>query len=401
MRLLRGLRISLRALLAHRARSVLAATGVAVGIAAVFVSSAVGEGARAEVLQGLGTMGTRLLVVRPARIKKTTVRKEISGFVTSLTQEDALAIEGLPAVASMAPIVEGAVKIKNELGVVATKVLGTTSAFFRARSFELEEGRLFDEEEDRGLSRVAVLGGRLGRALFAGKTPVGQSVRLGGVAFEVIGQLRAKGVAADGADADNQVFVPVRTALRRVFNSRSLTAIFIGVQSSEELLPVERAIRSLLGERHHRRADFEIQNQLRVLMAQRETDRWLTLLTSGLAAVSLLIGGTGILALMLLSVQERAAEVGLRRALGARPRDILFQFLAEAVVLAVAGGLAGIALGALSAWLVSLATQWPTRVSPAALLLSLATAAGVGLVFGVLPARRAALLPPVRALGME
>ena len=231
---------------------------------------------------------------------------------------------------------------------------------------------------------------------------MGQNVRMAGATFAVIGVLAPKGVAADGADADNQVFVPIGTALHRIFNSRSLTAVFVGVRDTIDLDPAERQIRALLRERHRleRRSaadDFAVQNQLRFLSAQRQTTRVLAWFTSGLAAVSLFVGGTGILALMLLSVRERTPEIGLRMAVGARRSDILLQFLAEAMVLAVAGGIAGVVLGAMAAWGVALATGWPIRASVAAVLTSLATATIVGVGFGSFPARKAALIPPVAA----
>ena len=199
MRFLRTLRPSLRALLAYRTRSLLAASGVAVGIAAVFLTSAIGAGAQAELLGDLGAMGTRLLVVRPAQIKRSTARKDLRGFVSSLKLEDAKAIGELPRIEAVAPSVEGPARVKTARGVVATQVLGTTSAFFRARHLEVGQGRLFDEEEEGGATRIAVLGGRLARSLFPAESALGQVVRIGGVGFEVIGVLALKGVSADGA----------------------------------------------------------------------------------------------------------------------------------------------------------------------------------------------------------
>lgn len=406
MRRWRALGPSLRSLLAHPVRSALAAAGVAVGIAAVSTTAAVGRGAQAEVLGSIGTLGMPLLVVRPSQVKQATARKQLRGFVSTLKVDDSSAIAALPGVAAVAPSVEGPARVKADQGVVATTVLGTTASFFRARGFELAGGRLFSDQEDCELAPLAVLGGRASQALFPGEDPVGREVRLGRVRFEVVGALKLKGVSGDGADADKQVFIPVKTALRRVFNSRSLSRVFIGVRDERDLEGVEGRVRALLRDRHglDRRElpdDFAVQDQQRLLAAQKKTARSLEVFTLGLAAISLLVGGTGILALMMLSVRERTPEIGLRMALGARRRDILVQFLAEALALALVGGMAGAAVGAAGAFLVGQATGWKTQVAPGTLLVALGTSAAVGLLFGVLPARKAALMTPVGALGLE
>ncbi len=406
MKALRSLRLSLRALFGHKARSALAATGVAIGIAAVFVTDALGQGAQAELLKNFGSLGTQELVVRPAQLKKTPARRQVQGFASSLKLEDWAAIAELPGLAAVAPITEGAAKIETEQGLVATQVLGTTSAYFRVKHFQIGEGQLFDDAANQAAPRVVILGGRIARTLFPDGNAVGRDLRIGGSAFEVVGALVPKGAAADGSDVDNQVFIPLRTAMRRVFDSRSLSAIFVGVRRSADLSAAENQIQELLRERHQlekrgRPDDFTIQNQLRAIATQRQITRPLTFFTTGLAALSLFVGGTGILALMLLSVQERRSEIGLRVAIGARARDILWQFLAEALVLALAGGTLGVGIGAAGTWALALVTRWALRVSLQAVLISLATAASIGLVFGALPARKAALLPPARALSLE
>jgi putative ABC transport system permease protein len=405
MRILRTLPPSLRALLAHRVRSLLAATGVAIGIAAVFLTSAIGQGASSEMEKSLGAMGTRMLVIRPETVKKTVARKELQGLQSTLKLEDYQAIRELPLVSDAAPVVEGARKIKVGQAVVSTKVLGTTSAFFRIRDFQVARGRLFDGEEDEGHARlVVVLGGELAASLFPQEDPAGQEIRIGQVRFEVVGTLVAKGVAADGADADNQAFVPVGTAMRRLFDLRSLGAIFVRTSDPGGLDLLKANIQELLRERHARRDrpdDFAVQDQRRFISAEERTLRPLGWLTSGLAVLALLVGGTGILALMLLSVRERTPEIGLRMAVGARPRDVLLQFLAEALVLALLGGVAGIAIGAAGTRILAWATHWPLRVSVGAIAVSFATSAAIGLLFGAIPARKAALLPPVQALSLE
>ena len=406
MKALRNLRISLRALLAHKARSALAATGVAIGIAAVFLTSAIGQGAQAELTHTLGTMGTQLLVVRPAQLKKTPARRQIQGFASSLKLEDYAALSELRGIDAAAPAAEGAVKIETESGLVTTQVIGTTSSYFRTQHLELSQGQLFDDDEAGGAPRVAILGGRIVRSLFPSGDAIGCDVRIAGAAFEIVGALLPKGAAGDGSDIDNQVFIPVRTAMRRVFDSRSLSAIYVGVRRSEDLNAAEAEIRALLRDRHllERRGrpdDFTVQNQRRTVEAQRRITRPLALFTTGLAALSLFVGGAGILALMLLSVQERRSEIGLRVAVGARRRDIVMQFLTEALALALAGGTLGVALGAAGTWMVRIITHWSVQVSPQTVLVSLVTASSIGLLFGALPARKAAQLPPAQALTLE
>jgi putative ABC transport system permease protein len=405
MKALRNLRVSLRALLSHKARSALAATGIAIGIAAVLLTTALGQGAQTELTRAIGTMGTRLLVVRPAQLKKTPARRQIQGFASSLKFEDFTAINELPDIVAAAPLVEGAVKIETYSGLLATQVIGTTPAYFRAQHLELAQGQLFDDEI-QSAPRVVVLGGRIVETLFPDGGAVGRDVRIAGATFQVVGALTKRGAAGDGSDVDNQVFMPLRTAMRRVFDSRSLSAIFVGVRKSEDLDPSEHLIRALLRERHRldRRAnpdDFTIQNQRRSVEAERQITRPLTWFTTGLAALSLFVGGTGILALMWLSVQERRPEIGLRVAVGARRRDIIIQFLTEALLLALAGGTLGITLGTVGTWMIGFTTKWSLHVSPETVLVSLAISSGIGLLFGALPARQAAQLKPARALNLE
>jgi putative ABC transport system permease protein len=402
----RNLRSSLRALLAHRLRVVLVLSSVAMGVAAVVLTSALGKGAEAEVRRGIEGLGTNLLVVRPAEVKRLVARKTVQGLQTSLEVGDAEAIAELALVEQAVPGTDGALRVKAGNGAVVTSVVGTTPAFPDVRRFRVRSGRFFDTEDDRAARRVAVLGARIEERLFPGEDPVGRSLRIRGVPFEIIGVLEAKGVQADGSDEDNQVVIPLRTALRRVFNATWISAVFVSVRDPERMGEAEAEIAALLRERHQlertgKPDDFAVQNKTRFLAAQRETIASVTLLTSGLAGLALLVGGTGILALMLLSVKERTGEIGLRRAVGARPRDILVQFLAEATVLALGGWLTGVAAGALGAGAFAFGTDWSVAVPFEALLASLAMASVTGLGFGAVPARKASLLPPIQALAAE
>lgn len=396
----RTLRLALRALLAHRLRVVLALSSVAVGVAAVILTSAIGKGAQGEVLRGIEAMGTSLLVVRPAPAKRSVARREVRGFMASLKAEDAAAIAELDLVREAIPAVDRGLRVKAGSGAVVTTVRGTTPAFPDVRNFQLRGGRFFDQEDERTARRVAVLGARIEERLFSGADPVGQWIRVQGVPFEVIGVLEAKGVQADGSDEDNQILIPLRTALRRVFNTPWISAIFVSVRDPRRVADAEAGIAELLRERHGG-DDFAVQNRAKMLASRQQMASSLTLLTTGLSSLALLVGGTGILALMLLSVKERTAEIGLRMAVGARPRDILFQFLAEATALSLGGWGAGVVIGALGAGAVAFGTEWKVGLPVEALLASLGMAGVTGLGFGVFPARKAAGMMPVAALGAK
>src|SRR6185436_5466402 len=402
----RSLRSALRGLLAHRLRAGLVLSSVAMGVAAVVLTSAIGKGAEGEVLREIEAVGTNLLVVRPATAKRLVSRKTVQGLMTSLRVEDAEAIAELSLVAEAVPAAERTLRAKAGDGAMVTSVLGTTPAFPGVRRFRLRGGRFFDGDDDRASRRVAVLGARVAETLFPGEDPAGRSIRLRGVPFEVIGVLEAKGALADGADEDNQIVVPLRTALRRILNSTWLSTVFVSVRDPRRMDEAQTEIGELLRERHRldrngKPDDFAIQNRTRFLAAQRETLGSLVSFTTGLAVLALLVGGTGILALMLLSVKERTGEIGLRMAVGARPRDILVQFLAEATVLALGGWLLGLAAGGLGAAAVAFGTEWKVGLPLAALVASLAMAGATGLGFGAFPARKASLLPPIQALASE
>jgi putative ABC transport system permease protein len=375
-------------------------------VASVLLTSAIGKGAESEVLRGIEAMGTNLLVVRPATAKRLVARKAVQGMVTSLEVADSDAIAELELVDEAIPGTEGALRVKAGNGAMVTTVLGTTPAFPRVRRFRLRAGRFFDTADEKAARRVAVLGARVEERLFQDEDPVGQWIRIRDVPFTVVGVLEAKGVLADGSDEDNQIVIPMRTALRRVFNTTWLSTVFVSVRDPHRMDEAQADIGELLRERHRlarsgKPDDFAVQNKAKFLAAQKEAAESLTLLTAGLSAVALFVGGTGILALMLLSVKERTGEIGLRMAVGARPRDILVQFLAEATALALGGWLAGVAAGALGAGAVAFGTNWKVGMPLEAFVASLAMAGATGLGFGAFPARKASLLPPIQALATE
>lgn len=412
MRFRRALRPSLRALLAHRVRAALAFASVSVGVAAIVVTGGLGAGAEREVQAKIDALGTHLLVVRPAQVRPRVGRRAVRGVVRTLTLDDAAAIAALPAVAAAAPGIDGPLQAKTDASAMMVTVVGTRAELFAVRRFVLSAGRFLDAADDAAARRVAVLGGRVGDTLFPRGGAVGREIRLGGVPFEVIGVLAAKGVMADGSDLDAQVLVPVRTALRRVFNARFLNAVYVSAAGPEAMRFAQRAITDLLRRRHRVRPsdrdaggaaadDFAVQNASRFLAMQRQATGTLGTIATGIAALALLVGGVGILALMLLAVKERTPEIGLRMALGARARDVLAQFLLEATMLSLGGWCAGVAVGAAALAGATLAAGWAAAVPANALLVSLAMVTVLGLGFGAVPARRAARLPPIEALRAE
>jgi putative ABC transport system permease protein len=403
VRVRRAVRLSLRALFAHKMRTTLALASVAMGVAGVLLTSAIGKGAEAEVRRGIEAAGPNLLVVRPAQVKRSAARKKVQGVVTTLRLDDYRAtIAALPLAAEAAPGVGGSLRVKAGGASTSADVLGTAPALAGLRNLRLRSGRFFDNEDDAAARRVAVLGARVALTLFPNEDPVGGDLRIRGLPFDVIGVLEPKGIEADGSDQDGNVFIPIRTALRRVFNTTWITNVFVSVPERGRMREVERVLRDLLRERHRlgpaAADDFAIQDQVKLLAMQQEAVESLTRLTAGVAAVSMLVGGAGILALMFLSVKERTAEIGLRMAVGARPADVLVQFLAEAALLAMGGWVAGTAAAAMGGIAVALGTEWKVAFPVGAALASFLMALVTGLGFGALPARQASLLPPIQAL---
>ena len=400
MRLRRNIGTSLRALFAHRVRATLAVSSVSIGTAAVLVTNAIGTGADRDIKRGIASLGVNLVVVRPAQVRQTAARREVSGTTKTLALEDYDAISELPKIARAAPGVDGAVRVKLGPRTVPTQLLGTTPAFFAVRKFELRSGRFFDDDDNRAARRVVVLGARVADQL-ADPDVVGAQVRIRGIPFDVVGVLAPKGVLADG-DEDDQVIMPARTALRRVLNVSWLSAVYVSASDPSTVPSTEAAISRLLARRHPprqaRQTEFEIQDASRFFALQRRTTDALGSLTTGLAGVALGVGGIGIMALMLLSVRERTSEIGLRVAVGATPRDIVVQFLLESLILALSGWTSGVAIGAAGAFAIKLGLGWPVGVPASALVSSFSVGLVIGLGFGAVPARRASLVQPVQAL---
>lgn len=400
LRLSRGMSLSVRALLAHRLRAALAVVSVAAAVAAVVVTDGLSRGVRAEVLRGVEAMGTSdFVVVRPAAVKTFVARRAVRGRARTLRVSDLDALREIRGIAAAAPGIEAAGIAKANGLSFSTTVLGTSPEYLSIRRFTLARGRFLDAADEETASRVAVLGARVADGLFAGGDPVGQTLRVRGVPFDVVGVLAPRGGRADGSDEDNQVLVPARTALRRMRNVNWLSAVYVSLEDGPHR--AEEEMREVLRERHRLGAkpdDFEVQSQSRMLAARREADRGVVLLTRGLSAVALVAGGAGIAALLFLSVRERTVEFGVRRAVGARGRDIVVQVLLEASLLGLSGWILGAALGALGAGALASATGWGAGAGLRSIAVALAMALATGLLAGVLPALAAARITPRAAL---
>jgi len=407
MRYRLGLRTALRALSAHKMRTGLTLLGIVVGVAAVVAMVAIGQGTRAEVLRKVESMGTNLLTISAAQLKFVAGRQQQAGAIAiTLTEKDARAIgDEVPSAVAVAPAQSKRLPVKHEELTTTTTVVGTAPEFQVVRNFRPVAGEFFDEEQERGSARVAVLGQTARLDLFGNSDPIGETIRIANIPFEVIGVLETKGLDTSGQDQDDQILIPLRTALRRVFNLTSLGAIYVSVHDRAGMDEAATAIAGLLRERHRLRTgvadDFTIQNQSALLAAQAAVSGTFTLLLGSIGGVSLLVGGVGILAIMLIAVRERTREIGIRRALGARRKDILLQFLIETSLLSVLGGVIGVVTGVAAGQIVSLVTGWPMLIPWAVALVAVVFSALLGLSFGVYPARKAAALDPIVALRME
>jgi putative ABC transport system permease protein len=407
MRWTRGLKVSIEMLMAHKLRTILSILGIVVGIATVSVMTAVGRGSEQKVMDGIRSMGTNLVSISAGKVMLIAGRERQGAVVVTLLPQDATAIQsGASDLVSMvAPAQSRRLPVKFEDIGLKTNIVGTTPEFLGIRNLRLEAGEMFDEEDDRAARRIAVVGQTMVRDIFGGTNPLGQTIRIANVPFEVIGILAAAGVDKNGADQDDQILIPLRSAMRRVFNVTYLSNVYVQVRSEEQMDQCASRLKEILRERHHLRAgkpdDFTIQNQADLLKAQQETQSTFTSLTVGVASLSLAVGGIGILAVMLMSVRERVKEIGLRRALGARRGDILFQFLVEAVMLSLTGGILGVFLGIIVIFVVARFAGWQAILVPQAFLPAVAASAGIGLLFGTIPARKASRASPIHSLRAE
>jgi putative ABC transport system permease protein len=379
-------------------------------VGAVVTMMAVGAGAQARVAEQIRSLGSNLIIVMSGSITSGGVRLG-SGSLLTITEDDARAIQrDVPSVEVAAPTVRGGVQVVFGNSNWSTALQGVTPEYFQARDWGVASGRLLTPEDVDGASKVVVLGQTVVENLFAGLDPLEQTIRIKSVPFTVVGVLTRKGQSTRGDDQDDTLIVPLSTAKRKVLgvsqaNARSVGAVLVKVGEPGRMKEAEEEIHELLRQRHHLQPsqddDFALRNLSEVLASQEAASRVLSLLLAAVAAVSLVVGGIGIMNIMLVSVTERTREIGLRRAVGARRRDILSQFLAEAVFVSLAGGLIGIAVGVASSYAIAFFFQWSVLVSWSAIVPAFLFAAAVGIFFGYYPARKASRLKPIEALRYE
>ena len=398
------------ALRSNRLRTALTALGVIIGVGAVVTMMAVGAGAQVRVAEQIRSLGSNLIIVMSGSITSGGVRLG-SGTLLTITEDDARAIQrDVPSVEVAAPTVRGGVQAVVGNSNWSTAMQGVTPEYFQARDWGVAAGRLLTAEDVDAAGKVILLGQTVADNLFGGSDPLDQSVRIKTVPFTVVGVLARKGQSARGEDQDDTVIIPISTAKKKVLgvspaNARSVGGILVKVADPTRMAEAELQIRELLRQRHHLQPsqddDFALRNLSEVLASQEASSRVLSLLLAAVAAVSLVVGGIGIMNIMLVSVTERTREIGLRRAVGARRRDILGQFLTEAVFVSLAGGLIGIAVGVASSYVIAYFFQWSVLVSWSAILPAFLFAAAVGIFFGYYPARKASRLNPIEALRHE
>lgn len=386
----------------ERRRSTLAGLGVTVGVAVLVAMVSMGQGAEQAVLAHFRSMGTDLVVVTAGKVVVIAGRPRQTGNVTTLTVQDAEALSaGIAHVRLVAPVQSQKLPVKWRELSTQTTVVGTTAAYLTAKNARVKSGRGFEEEELRGALRVAVLGPSVVTNLFGDWAPMGEGIRINKVPFEVIGVLEARGVDAVGQDQDDVVLVPISTGLRRLFNLDHVNNIYVQALPGQTALAIEE-LREVLRQRHRIRPgkdeDFTLQDQTQALAAELDAARSFTGLIATVSAVALLIGGVGILAVMLIGIRARIREIGLRRAVGAAAQDVLIQFVMEALLISLLGGVVGIALGIIAAVIASRLGDWPLVISLGSVILALGASTVVGVIFGVYPAQRAAQLDPTVAL---
>ncbi|MGB6712001.1 MAG: ABC transporter permease [Candidatus Cybelea sp.] len=399
------LRLALAALIRNKTRSLLTMLGIVIGVAAVIITVAIGVGARTSVQASINSLGSNLIVVQPGSVTQSGARTGF-GAASTLTPGDGLEIAKLPGVAAVSPTVSLRTQVVAGENNWQTTITGVAPTYTFIRSWGLSAGRFFNQNDVTSDAKVAVLGQTVAGQLFpGGASPIGQTVIIKGAPFTVIGTLDPLGQSGLGQDQDDVVLIPYTSAMERLTGLTTVNTLMVSAATAAQIDGVTQSVTSLLEERHRivppQTDDFQVRNLQAIAQTASQTGAILELLLAGVAAVSLVVGGIGIMNIMLVSVTERTREIGLRMAVGARAGSIMRQFLAESIVLATIGGLIGVAAGGIGALALALLTHWPTAVPLQWVLASVAFSALVGIFFGYYPARQAAALSPIEALRFE
>jgi len=405
MRIFAAFRIAFRALLRNKTRAALTMLGVIFGVGAVITTVSLGDGARVMVQQQIATMGENVMLVYAGNYSRGGVSYGF-GNMPTLTAEDLEAIRReIPGIRNVSPEVRSSRQIIAGGQNANASVYGVSPEYFPIRSWTLKDGAFFTVNDVKRANKVAVIGKTLSDELFNGGVAVGQVVRIGNVPFTIVGELNSKGMSVGGGDYDDCLIVPYTSAMKRLFGLTSFRSINIQTESMEIMSAVQERVTALLRQTHRipegRDDDFHIHTQEEILSAVSGTQETMRYLLAAVAIVSLLVGGIGIMNIMLVSVTERTREIGIRMALGARTRDVLAQFLIEAVTLSCTGGIIGIAFGIAASKILTAAKTWPTLTSPEAMVIAFLFSVMVGIFFGFYPARKASRLDPIDALRYE
>ncbi|OIR18867.1 macrolide export ATP-binding/permease protein MacB [mine drainage metagenome] len=402
MRLLNTTRVALRALRRNKMRSVLTALGIIIGVCSVIAMVSIGNGARAQIEEQVANLGQNVITVFAGSFGGGGVR---GGWGTSshLTVDDALAIQReVPGAVAVSPVIFDHSQVIGDGQNWYTSVIGAGPDYAEIRNWPVAEGSFFGESDVRSIAKVAVVGKTIVDELYPNENPLGKVIRIRNLPFKIIGVLAPKGFNLFGQDQDDIVIVPYTSHMKRISKRTYINSIMIEAVSEKEIPLVQQSISDLMLQQHNGRAgDFTVRNQVELAQTATATSQIMTMLLGAIASVSLVVGGIGIMNIMLVSVTERTREIGIRLAVGAHGRDVLMQFLTEAVILSSLGGLLGVVLGMVCSQLVSKYLGWPVLVSSSSVVISFGVSAVVGVFFGFYPARKAAQLDPIDALRYE
>lgn len=411
MMMYESLKVALRSLSSNKVRTALTMLGMVIGVAAVIAMLSIGQGATQRISTSINAMGTNLLTIIPGNPRLRGGFGGAGQAVTTLTVEDAAVITKnlTNSVSMVASAARGNASLKMGNQNTQTSLIGTVASYEPTNNVEIRAGRFITNEDDKGRVKVAIVGPTVIQNLLgsASLNPIGQTFEINRIQFTIVGVLKSKGTTSFGQDQDDVVIIPLSTALRRVLNRTYLSTIYIGCTSNKKMDLATEQITALLRRRHHLQPpfpdndDFSIRSQAALLETAQTVTGTMTALLGGVAVVSLIVGGIGIMNIMIVSVTERTREIGLRKAVGATENAIMLQFLTEALVVSVLGGLIGIVFGIAASKIVSSLLGWPTVVKTNSVLLSFIVSASIGLFFGIYPARKAAKLAPIEALRSE